>query len=108
MVSQTSPEPVCQSMVDEDPECLAAPHLNPMAQPIQTLTPDLIHRIAAGEVIDSLSAVVRELIDNALDAKADRLNLVIWPNEWSVQLSDNGTGLSRDRLDCGSKAPFHQ
>ena len=69
-----------------------------MAPSIQALSPDLVHRIAAGEVIDSLTSVVRELIDNALDANATRLNLVVWPEDWSVQLSDNGTGLTREDL----------
>ena len=75
-----------------------------MAQSIQSIHPELIHLISAGEVIDSLAAVVRELIDNALDAGADRLNLVIWPDDWSLRLSDNGSGLAQADLDNAALA----
>ncbi|NJM77144.1 MAG: hypothetical protein HC852_16860, partial [Acaryochloridaceae cyanobacterium RU_4_10] len=49
-----------------------------MSSLIQPLTPELTYRIAAGEVIDSLVAVVRELIDNALDAGATRIAIGLW------------------------------
>jgi DNA mismatch repair protein MutL len=65
-----------------------------MASGIQTLSIDLVHRIAAGEVIDSLAAVVRELIENALDAGARRIVISLWPEEWRVRVADNGCGLS--------------
>lgn len=61
---------------------------------IQPLGTDLVHRIAAGEVIDSLGAVVRELLDNALDAGADRISISLWPQDWRVQVVDNGQGLT--------------
>jgi DNA mismatch repair protein MutL len=60
---------------------------------IQPLGIDLVHRIAAGEVIDSLAAVVRELLDNAVDAGADRITVSLWPQEWRIQVVDNGQGL---------------
>lgn len=60
---------------------------------IQPLGTDLVHRIAAGEVIDSLGAVVRELLDNALDAGADRISISLWPQDWRIQVVDNGQGL---------------
>jgi DNA mismatch repair protein MutL len=65
-----------------------------MGSSIQPLNADLIYRIAAGEVIDSLTAVVRELIDNALDAGATRLQISVWPQQGRVQVSDNGTGMT--------------
>jgi DNA mismatch repair protein MutL len=65
-----------------------------MSTRIQPLSALLVHRIAAGEVIDSITAVVRELIDNALDAKASRISIKIWPQDWRVQVADNGVGLS--------------
>jgi DNA mismatch repair protein MutL len=66
---------------------------------IQSLPTDLVHLIAAGEVIDSLAAAVRELIDNALDARASRLTITVWPESWQVQVGDNGSGLSRFDLE---------
>lgn len=60
---------------------------------IQFLPPEIVHRIAAGEVIDSLAAVVRELVENSLDAQASRISLGIWPEQWRVQVVDNGLGL---------------
>jgi DNA mismatch repair protein MutL len=72
---------------------------------IQPLDLDLVHRIGAGEVIDSLAAVVRELVDNALDAGATRIGVNLWPQDWRVQVSDNGTGLSP--LDLEQAAAPH-
>ena len=66
---------------------------------IRPLALELVHRIAAGEVIDSLAAVVRELVDNALDAGANRIGVRLWPQDWQVQVSDNGTGLSLEDLE---------
>lgn len=61
---------------------------------IQPLSTELVHRIAAGAVIDSPAAVVRELIDNAIDAQATRIVIALWPDNWRIQVSDNGVGLS--------------
>ncbi|MBE9098046.1 DNA mismatch repair endonuclease MutL [filamentous cyanobacterium LEGE 07170] len=69
-----------------------------MTAPIQTLPAALVQRMAAGEVIDSLAAVVRELAENALDAGANRITLVLWADQWRVQVADNGAGLTLDDL----------
>jgi len=65
---------------------------------IQPLPIDVIDRIAAGEVIDSLAAVVRELIDNALDAGATRITISLWLQNWRVRVADNGSGMSLSDL----------
>ncbi len=65
-----------------------------MGNVIQPLHPELVYRIAAGEVIDSLGAVVRELIDNALDAAATRISISLWPDLGKVEVADNGVGLT--------------
>jgi DNA mismatch repair protein MutL len=49
--------------------------------------------MAAGEVIDSLAAVVRELIDNALDAGSRRVVVDVWPEDWQVRVTDTGSGI---------------
>jgi DNA mismatch repair protein MutL len=66
--------------------------------PIQVLPKDVIDLIAAGEVIDSLAAVVRELVENAIDAGANRITLSLAPNSWRVQVADNGQGMSVEDL----------
>lgn len=65
---------------------------------IQPLPADLVHLMAAGEVIDSLAAAVRELAENALDAGADRITISLWPGQWRLQVADNGHGMTLDDL----------
>ncbi len=65
---------------------------------IQVLPIDVINLIAAGEVIDSLAAVVRELAENALDAGATRIIIRLWPEQWQIHVTDNGCGMHRDDL----------
>ncbi len=65
-----------------------------MAFGIETLPVDVVHLIAAGEVIDSLAAVVRELAENALDAGATRITLSLYPEQWRLRVADNGIGMS--------------
>ena len=69
-----------------------------MASTIKTLPPEIIDLIAAGEVIDSLAAVVRELVENALDAGATRITIGLYPELWQVTVADNGLGMSLEDL----------
>jgi DNA mismatch repair protein MutL len=71
---------------------------------IQTLPSEVVNLIAAGEVIDSLAAVVRELVENALDAGATRLAISISPEHWRVRVADNGWGMSLGDLRCCATA----
>jgi DNA mismatch repair protein MutL len=66
---------------------------------IHALPIEVIHLIAAGEVIDSLAAVVRELAENAIDAQAARINIAIATDTFSIQVLDNGTGMSLEDLE---------
>ena len=72
---------------------------------IQPLAPEVVSLMAAGEVIDSLAAVVRELVENALDAGATRITLSIWPERWKVRVADNGVGM--DDADLRQAAIAH-
>ena len=65
---------------------------------IQALPAEVVHLIAAGEVIDSLAAVVRELVENALDAGATRIAVSVWPDQWRVRVADNGCGMGLEDL----------
>ena len=69
-----------------------------MASEIQTLPDNIIDLIAAGEVIDSLAAVIRELVENSLDAQATRIAIALNPESWRVRVSDNGKGMSLNDL----------
>lgn len=67
---------------------------------IQALAPNIVQRIKAGEVIDSPKAVLRELIENALDAQADRLTIDVWTRDdlFSLKVTDNGMGMTPEDL----------
>jgi DNA mismatch repair protein MutL len=60
---------------------------------IQPLPKDVVQLMAAGEVIDSPAAVVRELVENALDAGASRITVAVKSQPWHITVTDNGTGL---------------
>ena len=64
----------------------------------------MISLIAAGEVLDSLAAVVRELSENALDANANRITIHLWPEQWRLRVTDNGTGMDRVNLEQAATA----
>ncbi len=71
---------------------------------IQTLPKEVVNLIAAGEVIDSLAAVVRELVENSLDAGATRIVVSVWSDLWRVRVADNGTGMSVEDLQLAASA----
>jgi DNA mismatch repair protein MutL len=75
-----------------------------MAATIQTLPAEVIDLIAAGETIDSLAAAVRELVENSLDAGATRIVVSVWPQQWRVQVADNGTGMDLENLQQAAAA----
>ncbi|MDJ0735929.1 MAG: DNA mismatch repair endonuclease MutL [Nostocaceae cyanobacterium] len=69
-----------------------------MTSTIQVLPSEVVHLIAAGEVIDSLAAVVRELAENSLDAGATRIVVYVCPQQWQIRVADNGWGMNLDDL----------
>ncbi|HTL89068.1 MAG TPA: DNA mismatch repair endonuclease MutL [Leptolyngbya sp.] len=69
-----------------------------MGVKIQPLPIEVVHLIAAGEVIDSLAAVVRELVENALDAGATRITISVWADQWRIRVADNGMGMTLEDL----------
>ncbi|TVR67780.1 MAG: DNA mismatch repair endonuclease MutL [Spirochaetaceae bacterium] len=67
---------------------------------IALLPPEVSRRIAAGEVIEKPASVVRELLDNALDAGATMVD-VTWTEggSESIRVRDDGNGMSREDLE---------
>ena len=75
-----------------------------MASTIQALPTEVVYLITAGEVIDSLASVVRELVENSLDAGATRIVVSLWPQQWRVRVADNGCGMNLDDLQQAATA----
>ncbi|MBD2343581.1 DNA mismatch repair endonuclease MutL [Anabaena subtropica] len=75
-----------------------------MASTIQALPQEVVYLITAGEVIDSFAAVVRELVENSLDAGATRIVVYLWPQQWRIRVADNGCGMSLDDLQQAASA----
>jgi DNA mismatch repair protein MutL len=67
---------------------------------IQVLPPQEARRIAAGEVIDRPAALIREFIDNAIDAGATVIEVSIeGGGAKKAEVSDNGSGMDRENLE---------
>ncbi len=75
-----------------------------MAFTIQALPTEVVYLITAGEVIDSLASVVRELVENSLDAGATRIVVYLWPQQWRIHVADNGCGMSLEDLQQAATA----
>lgn len=66
---------------------------------INVLSPRIYNRIAAGEVVEKPASVVKELVENSLDAGASEIKIeIVGGGIKKISVSDNGSGISKDDL----------
>lgn len=65
---------------------------------IHVLSPEVVDQIAAGEVVERPAHLVKELVENSIDAKATRVHVEFFDGGRIVKVIDNGKGMSPDDL----------
>ena len=77
-----------------------------MPSNIRLLDDQVINKIAAGEVVENPASVIKELIDNAIDAGASRVDVTLKQGGLKlISVADNGGGMSEEDAQLSSVAP---
>ncbi len=72
---------------------------------IKKLSQEIINQIAAGEVIERPSSIVKELVDNSIDANSTQISISISDGGIkNITISDNGVGISNENLTSAFEA----
>lgn len=78
--------------------------MNATTGQIQLLAPEVIEKIAAGEVIERPASVVKELVENAIDAGSSRIDITVDSSGFErIVIADNGIGMSPENLALSVK-----
>ncbi|MCE2929318.1 MAG: DNA mismatch repair endonuclease MutL [Candidatus Caenarcaniphilales bacterium] len=70
---------------------------------IALLPEHIINQIAAGEVVEGPSSIIKELVENSIDAGSTRIEILLSKNLLHIEIADNGCGMSREDLEIAFK-----
>ena len=66
---------------------------------IHALSDQTISQIAAGEIIENPASIIKELVENAIDANADRISIRLSDNLLDeIRIADNGDGIEESQI----------
>ncbi len=78
---------------------MTGPTIERMGAKIHLLSDNIVNKIAAGEVVERPASVVKELVENSIDAGADKIIIsILAGGKQLIVVSDNGQGMAREDL----------